>query len=191
MKSVNILVVIGLFFLTLSGCSSVKSPSAPVVSVPNQSSTTYPLLEQNAETYSGYPTNPNEQVGDGINIVPPQDAPEPVAGSGSISGLLYSFTTQLVLKNNSFYLTPVSDSESFSPVLVGPQPKKGDIVSTTNGEGKFYLDNVKPGKYIVVVQSPYDWLVAIESPDSSAKPRVIEIKENQKLALGVLYVGGP
>jgi hypothetical protein len=75
--------------------------------------------------------------------------------------------------------------------LVGPQPEKGDIVGTTDEQGKFYLDNVKPGKYILVVQSPYDWLVAVESPEPRAKPRVIEVKQNEKLPLGILYVGGP
>jgi hypothetical protein len=191
MKLAKVLAELVLLFAGLSACSLVNSSSLTVASTPSQSSIAYPPMEQNTEKYLGYPTNPNEQVRGGLNIVPPEDAPEPLKGSGSVSGLLYSFTTQLVLKENPFYLTPVSDEGNFSPVLVGPQPEKGDIVGITDSEGKFYLDNVKPGKYILVVQSPYDWLVAILSPDSSAKPRVIEIKENQKQVLGVLYVGGP
>lgn len=191
MKPVKILAVAGMLFLMLSACSPAGPSTSPVPSAPNAESTGYPIPQQNTDMYSGYPTNPNEQVGMGSNLVPPADAPEPTAGSGSLSGLIYSFTTQLVLKDNAFYLTPVSEEGNFSPVLVGPQPEKGDITGTTDGEGKFYLNNVKPGKYILVVQSPYDWLVAIESPDSSAKPRVIEVKENERLPLGILYVGGP
>ena len=122
----------------------------------------------------------------------PKDAPKPDAGKASISGLVYSPRMQIGVIKTGFYLTKgigVNDRQ-ISPILIGPDETKGDIRGYTDEKGVFRVNNLEPGNYYIILAAPNDW-VPFERDATSAVPRLIELKANEQLALGVLYVPWP
>lgn len=124
--------------------------------------------------------------------IAPADAPVPVDGKASISGVLYSSRTGAVIPDTMFYLTPAVGPErrSMPSILIGPEESQGDIRGQTDGSGKFALNDITPGNYFLIVWAPYNWPEANNSA-TDLSPRLTELKANQREPLGIVYVGWP
>ncbi|KPL83398.1 hypothetical protein SE15_06885 [Thermanaerothrix daxensis] len=177
-----------LILLFFNSCNSVSSPVT--TSVPTEVLGDYPVPEKlgNLTTYPvpGNASITTETVSPALSGT----APDPLPGKGSISGVLVSFTSHMVLKDTLFYLKPITGGD-FPRIFVGPEPEKGDIVSRSDEEGRFSINNLPPGNYILVVEAYYDWLVALQSPEVNSPPLIINVQEGKKQSLGVVNVGGP
>ena len=124
--------------------------------------------------------------------ITPKDAPKPNAGKGSISGLAYSPSLSMGVMKTGFYLTKAlgENNHQISPILIGPDESKGDVRGITDKDGIFSVNNLEPGNYFIVLSAPNDW-VPFERDGTSGAPRLIELKADQQLALGLLYVPWP
>ena len=146
--------------------------------------------ENNIISYPG-PTDETIAPED-IKLIQFEDIHTPEPGKGAIGGVLYSFTVNFLLPGTRYYLTPsVGDDEnSFFPILVGPIEENGDISGITDVNGYLNLSNINPGNYFLIVEAPYNWSVAVNSP-TDQEPYLITVLENEKKALGILYVSWP
>lgn len=125
---------------------------------------------------------------DFMNLIP--DPPIPQPGKASISGLLYSFTGAGPIPGTLYYLTPAKEQGSPPVILVGPREDEGDIRGVSGDQGQIVLNNIPPGSYYLVVWAPYNWILAVES-ELNMTPRLITLKPNQRLNLGIVYVPWP
>lgn len=157
---------------------------------------------KNSTSNSGYPIDAHQT--DIVEVYPkdntitssfelpdfPNDAPEPSESFGSISGTLYSFTTGITLAKTYFYLTPGDgpDKRNMPPLLVGPREE--DIQGITDEKGQFFIKNIPPGTYFLIVEAPYSFSPAVISA-SNFTPLLLEVKANEKYPLGVVYVSWP
>lgn len=122
----------------------------------------------------------------------PAEAPLPIAGKASISGLLLSSRSGTVIPDTMFYLTPAvgPDKRSMPSILIGPEESQGDIRGKSDASGTFTLNGIPPGNYFLIVWSPYNWPEAdISATDPT--PRLIELKAQQAEPLGAVYAGWP
>ena len=109
-----------------------------------------------------------------------------------MSGGLYSYNMKIRIAGTLAYLTPAEgeQKDQVPSLLTNPQPERGDVFFTTDDKGNFELDNVSPGKYFLIIWSPYTWEVAqISEVNEKALP--IELKADQKTILGTILVGWP
>jgi len=120
-----------------------------------------------------------------------EDAP-PQSGYAKLDGELYSHTILGPIPETSIYLTPAigPEGETFPPFLVGPQPEKGDIVSISNHEGRFRINNIPPGNYFLVISAPYNWSPA-KTSENDETPLLIHLIAGQELDLGRTFVSWP
>ncbi len=122
----------------------------------------------------------------------PAEAPLPVPGKASVSGVLYSCTLSQVIPETSFYFVFVPEGSNLEPpaVLFGPRPELGDIRGVSDEKGRIILNDIPPGRYYLAVWAPYDWILAVESA-TDLTPRLIVLEPGQRMALGVIYVPWP
>mgnify|MGYP005835198959 FL=1 len=74
------------------------------------------------------------------------------------------------------------------PLLVGPREE--DIQGITDEKGQFFIKNIPPGAYFLIVEAPYSFSPAVISA-SNFTPLLLEVKANEKYPLGVVYVSWP
>lgn len=118
------------------------------------------------------------------------DPPIPEAGKASIRGLLYSLTGKGPIPGTLYYFTPAKEQGAPPNILVGPRTENGDIRGTSDERGQIILNNITPGSYYLVVWAPYSWILAVES-EVDMTPRLIILKPDQRVNLGVIYVPWP
>lgn len=122
----------------------------------------------------------------------PQATPEP--GKAAVQGKLVSDRGDIPIAGTQFYLKPAGDEgeagEPWSLILVGPETAKGDIDSQSGPQGEFFINNVPPGTYYLIVWAPYNWIpVTNDGPDEF--PRRIELKAGEIGDLGELVISWP
>jgi len=125
-------------------------------------------------------------------LTPPLDAPEPLEGKASISGLLYAYDISVPLANIDFILVPALIAEGtpiVPPIITNGNPETGDIIAKTDENGAFYLDNVPPGLYYLLINYPDHSVIAVES-DNTLYNRLFEFKANMSYPLGVIKILG-
>lgn len=183
-----------LLIFSFSGCTSTSAPESSTMSTELSQIPGYVAPEeQNPLTgYPGLNEKTNLILEPGMLPDAPKDVPDSRSGHGAISGVLFSFSTNLILADTLFYLTPAMgpDDTDLPPALFGPQEGSGDIVGRTDDQGRFFLDNVPPGNYYIVVEAPMNWAVGLEKSEESA-PRMITVEEGGKYPLGVVFVSWP
>jgi len=148
-----------------------------------------PLVLPSAE----FGTQPLNDINLIAQLVAQQTPPPPAEGNASISGLLYSYSMNSVIRGTVFYLTPAIEVEGrlVPPTLYsGPQEENGDVAGTSDDYGRFAIDSVPPGVYYLAVWAPYDWILAFESQDAST-PLQIQVEAGDQLDLNQLYVSWP
>ncbi len=167
--------------LVMAACTSTPPPPSQVPVV-----TAYPGLSNSVPAYPG-PTAINVYQTPQI----PATVPTPQNGQASLAGVFYSSTTKMIVPGTLIYLTPAvgPDKKSVPAIISGPNTSKGDIVGMSNDKAQFALTNIPPGNYYLVVAS-FNWVLAQKSPDATG-PWLIELKQNQALSLGIVYVPWP
>ncbi len=123
----------------------------------------------------------------------PLDAPSPLPGKASISGVIYSYTIFQTIPGTPFYLTKAvgNDKQSMPFVLIGPNDEVGDIRGESDAKGQFALNGIPPGNYFLIIWNPpYDWEPGVKSLEDHAA-RLIQLEAGEKKPLGVVYVSWP
>lgn len=160
--------------------------------------TTYPVVEE-----LGNPTNTTQDapaypvdyedyqtVIEIDDLEPPKDAKPPKEGKASISGLLYQTQGSVILKNLDFFLSPAvarEDQMVVSPIITYPNPTRGDVIGKTDANGVFYINNIPPGEYFLIIIFPDRTVVA--KPDQTSDVEfLISLSEDDQIPLGVLFI---
>lgn len=73
------------------------------------------------------------------------------------------------------------------PILTYGNPKDGDVLGKTDGSGIFYLDNIMPGKYYLLVNYPDHSEIAVD-PDNTSAPLLFDFKADTSYPLGVVLI---
>ena len=112
----------------------------------------------------------------------------PSAGKGAISALVEGLKEQWPdIKVISVYAAPFYGDESGKGIYVldpslHPQ-------SEVDGEGGFQLNNLTPGRYVLVVGPRADSGLVVE--DDLGKTRVVLVKADEVVQLGVVKLAAP
>lgn len=201
---IHFIFVVGVIIILLSACGSVQTPPSPVESLltdrpDNQflgntqdtwePSTMYPMEDTQIATL--YPAWDRPKV-KFEELNPPIDAPEPLEGKASISGLLYAFDISVPLANIEFILVPAVITEGtpiVPPIITNGDPESGDIIGKTDANGVFYLNDVAPGLYYLLINYPDHSVIAVES-DNTLYNRLLEFEANESYLLGVIKILG-
>jgi hypothetical protein len=191
--------LISLFFIT--SCSPTPATVNPGAS--SSSTADYPAPVEQGLGVQGYPTPDlsnmqavpyplTTEIKIDLPPDPPDSAPEPETGKASISGALFSYTQKIRLAGTIAYLTPATgDKKDQMPsILIGPKSEKGDYTFKTDDKGNFELNNVPPGKYFMIVQSPLTW-DEVQTSETDLKPLLFDLQADQKHILGALVLSWP
>jgi hypothetical protein len=162
--------------------STVVTP----IDVPDTNTVAYPA------PLTGYP-GPGA-TGPGLPTTPeiPPEAPLPVDGLASVSGVLFSYTIERALPGTQLYLTRAvgEDQTRVPPLITGPELDRGDILGQTNKVGQFLFENIPPANYYMFIWTPSTYTPAQISRDDIT-PQLIRLAANQRFAMGVVYVAWP
>jgi len=183
-KTIIQIFLILIFFLI--GCTEQQE----ITSTPVDNESGYPLTNtQNADAYPpGYDSY--QMVIDFEDLEPPTEAKSPEEGKASISGLLYQTQGSMILKNLDFFLSPavlINEQPVVSPIITYPDVEKGDIAGKTDANGVFYLNNISPGDYFLVIVFP-DRTVVAKPNQASENELLISLSEGDQIPLGVLFI---
>ena len=121
---------------------------------------------------------------------PPLEANTPVAGRTSLSGLLYAFNISIPLSNMDFVLmhaVVVDGVARVPPILTYGNPEDGDVLGRTDANGVFYLDDIMPGLYYLVVNYP-DHSEIVVNPENTSAPLLFDFKADTSYPLGVVLI---
>jgi hypothetical protein len=204
-----LLIIFVIATIILASCTSnpttAVSPSLPTQAINNSLSNNlgyaYPSVDEPvivptvADFSSTYPSPAGITITPlpvGMLPEPPQDAVEPDPGKASVSGNLFSYTQRVIIPETEFFLTPAVGPEKndVPPVIVAPDPSRGEIIGRSDSSGNISLNDVPPGKYFLVVWSPLSWSVA-QNSDTDINPMLIELTADSQNPLGVIYLSWP
>ncbi len=121
---------------------------------------------------------------------PPTEANPPASGKTSLSGLLFAFDISVPLSNLDFVLMPAVITDGVArvpPILTYGNPEDGDVLGKTDENGVFYLDNILPGKYFLVVNYPDHSEIAVD-PNNTSAPLMFEFEADTSYPLGVVLI---
>ena len=124
------------------------------------------------------------------DLQPPLEANTPSSGKASLSGLLYAFNISVPLSNMDFVLMPavvVDGVARVPPILTYGNPEDGDVLGKTDGNGVFFLDDILPGKYFLVVNYPDHSEIAVD-PNNTSAPLMFEFEVDTSYPLGVVLI---
>jgi len=155
--------------------------------VTGDTSSMYP--SENAQIATVYPAwdRPKVKIED---LKPPVDAHKPSDGKASISGLLYAFDISVPLADIEFIFVPaviVEGTPIVPPIITNGDPANGDIIGKTDANGAFYLDNIPPGLYYLLINYPDHSVIAVESENTSHN-RLFKFEANKSYPLGVIKI---
>ena len=189
----------------ISACDLISTPPVAILSI-NPLGTAEPTdhfsqetlaTDDPAEMYPGqashisttYPAwdRPTVKMTD---LTPPTDTHIPSKGMVAISGLLYANDISVPLATIQFVLMPAVVVEGVPivpPILTYGNPENGDFIGKTDDNGVFYLDNITPGKYYLVINYPDHSEIATE-PGNNLKYRLFEFEADQSYPLAVITV---
>ena len=205
MKKKKFVVCIFIGILILSACQGgSKSPKSSLpstqVEVPSLETLVVELTSTSADVEQMYPSEGSDPTTtypawevptiESQALRPPTEAPLPASGKVSVSGLLFAFDISVPLSNINFVLIPavVIDGVPRVPlILTYGNPKDGDILGRTDGRGIFFLENIMPGKYYLLVNYPDHSEIAV-NPDNTSAPLLFDFKADTSYPLGVVLI---
>jgi hypothetical protein len=173
-KSVRVLSWL-VFILVVAACTPILPTPEPTQSVlPTPAAVQSPLVTPAAATVPAEPT--------------------PQHGTAAVKGALLTSKGFSSIPGTQFYLKPVGtegqSGEPWTLVLVGPETDKGDIVGQSGSQGEFFINDVPPGKYYLIVWAPYNW-IPIETDTDGQRPQEFELKAGEIADLGSLVLSWP
>lgn len=151
-----------------------------------------PLMQPESPLARALPPLPTTEE-EAIALAANTEAPEPTQeGLGSLSGILWSSQLDQAIYGIQVYLV---EAEEYNGGFIYPAllegPVEGSIVDLPNEAAQVLMDDVPPGNYYMVVWTVYDWIFVNSSESGEEGPRLITVKEGERLPLGVLYVDWP
>ncbi len=190
------IILVMISIITLAGCNLSGIPKSQregtsTTSLEIQSTTTqgYPAPNETPPSISfesGYPAPETTQS---ILHYPNQiSIPTASAGQGIVTG-------QLVIKNEesspylapSLYLGPaVEANEQKFPPLISLDVEI-DLKAIQDKTGKFVFSGVKPGKYGLIIWSPFSQTVILD-PNNEGFPLIIEVTPGDIIDLGMIEI---
>lgn len=129
---------------------------------------------------------------DSGNLQPPTSANTPSDGKTSLSGLLFAFDISVPLSNMDFVLIPAVINGGVAmvpPILTYGNPLEGDILGRTDGDGVFFLDDIMPGKYFLLVNYPDHSEIAVD-PNNTSAPLLFDLKADSAYPFGIILING-
>lgn len=118
------------------------------------------------------------------------EAPTPKSGKAALCGVLHStYMDPPMIPKTAFYFMRVGET-GLPAVLTGPNIERGDIQGTSDELGGIFIDDVPPGNYYIVVWAPYNWILAVQSPEDLT-PRLVVLEPDKQYVLGIIYVPWP
>ncbi len=126
------------------------------------------------------------------NLQPPTSANTPSDGKTSLSGLLFAFDISVPLSNMDFVLIPAVINGGVAmvpPILTYGNPLEGDILGRTDGDGVFFLDDIMPGKYFLLVNYPDHSEIAVD-PNNTSAPLLFDLKADSAYPFGIILING-
>lgn len=66
-------------------------------------------------------------------------------------------------------------------------PEDGDVLGKTDENGVFYLDDILPGRYFLVVNYPDHSEIAV-NPNNTSEPLLFEFKADTSYPLGIVLI---
>ena len=116
--------------------------------------------------------------------------PVPKAGKAALCGVLHStYRDPPMIPRTAFYLMRAMDT-GLPTILTGPSIENGDIQGVSDEMGRIFADNIPPGNYYIVVWAPYNWIIAVQSPENLT-PRLFALESDAQHVLGIIYVPWP
>lgn len=203
-KSMKLLkiILITLTLILAIACEPIGDINSPVPHTPDskletktstklpvQSDTLYPLIASSPDVL--YPAWVQPTIA-GINLSPPLTANIPESGKASISGIIYAYNIQVPLSSMTFVLMPAVEIDGnfvVPPIITYGDEAKGDVIFTTDADGVFFIDNIEPGKYYLIVNYPDRTEVAVES-NFTSKNRLFEFEPDMSYPLGIVFING-
>ena len=123
---------------------------------------------------------------------PIKTAPQPQPGKASVSGLLFSFTSRIIIPETHAYFTPsLGENNEVPPAFTGPRTDLGDFDFRSDTAGNFELDNIPPGSYFLIVWAPYSWIPVINPEKDQVNPVLFTFEADKQYPLGVLELAWP
>lgn len=172
----------------LSQPTEIQPDASPPSNALAEPQVTYPGLGTN--TQNTYPMD-NIPTSTSIEqLQPPASAPAPDKDRAAVSGLLYAFDISVVVTNKIFYLSPalmIDGKPVVSPIITSPSVENGDIVATTDANGKFEINNITPGYYYLMVNYPDHTVIGLSSPNTS-QILLISLEAGSSVPLGIVFV---
>lgn len=181
-----IYLVILILAAALTACNTTSVPTTPAVEVDANG---YPIQSQAAA--DAYPTLDNH-YNDLSDLKAPAEANTPQAGTASISGLIYVPSRKSVVKNTLIYLVPAEgENKDIVPgILIGDgMQTRGDVISRTDDQGVFYIDNIPPGNYFLVVSFQNNIILTAIS-ETDLNPRLLKLEADTATPLGLIVSPG-
>jgi hypothetical protein len=111
----------------------------------------------------------------------------PSFGKSSLKGIVISNTNNATLSSVLIYAALKIPMSSGNDYVLNIQ-RDSSPHSETDTEGYFYLTNIEPGEYQLMLYSPFGAMILLSE---DGKEIHLEISANQQLDLGNLYVNWP
>jgi len=152
-------------------------------------STAYPI---STPTYARTNLSTSYPINVGAEIMEPTLGdlviPTPGASSGLVTGILKDIATDDKLVNQTIFLGDVIYPSIGTGFSVGIDQSLSPS-TITNYQGEFYLNNVKPGEYVIMAWTPFQSSLVLDPKTN--EPMVILVQPNTHLDLGLIEVINP
>jgi len=176
-------------FLLVIGLTACKSNGTPIAEPVQVDENGYPVQSQGLS--EAYPSI-NNHYNNVSELSAPSEAHTPEAGKASISGLIYVPSSQSVVKSTLIYLVPAEgENKDLVPgILIGSgMETRGDVLGRTDENGIFYIDNIPPGNYFLVVSFQNNIILTANS-ETDLEPRLFTFAADEALPLGLIVSPG-
>lgn len=183
-----LLLMVLLSMLVLTACKTPGDLTGQQTPVIGENG--YPVpVQGGAEAYPGVDTT---TYGNVTELKAPAEAHTPEPGTASISGLVYVPGAKYVVKGTVIYLVPAEgeNKDQVPGILIGSGlESRGDIVSRTDDQGNFYIDNIPPGNYFLVVSFQNN-IVLTSISETDLAPRLYTFEADASIPLGLIVSPG-
>lgn len=172
-------------FILMIAVVSCSSSTTPQMVTEKPSTPGYPAAGQQTLSSNAYPgPGPGEE--DRKSFYPPSvSVPKPKAGLGVITGKVIERGTNEIYLAPTLILGELSFADNPSaPPLVGFS-EQTDPKGIQDQSGKFIFEDIKPGKYAIVVWTPISQTLVSDEKGATV---MIDVTAGKVIDLGDVYV---
>lgn len=174
------LLLCALVLVALCGCAVPDSSQTGLIVIESEATT----LPTEASTATRAPTD--------ARIAQATAMPTLAPGMGCLMGRAVTLANGAGIPGTTYYLAPaLGGDEPYPPVMyAGPDREQGHVPGTTGPQGEIDLRDVPPGRYYLAMWAPYDWVLAVISPESE-EPLLLTIEPDACIDLGQITFPWP